>query len=89
MGFTLTVMVPGYQPWVGVAGVSEPGVAITADMAFGIGSATKSFVAALVLQLAEEGKLSLDDQLHLRWDTDGDRSQRWRPVLQRRGHVPP
>jgi len=64
MGFTLAVMVPGYQPWVGVAGVSEPGVPITADMAFGIGSATKSFIAALVLQLAEEGKLSLDDRLN-------------------------
>ncbi len=33
-------------------------------MAFGAGSISKSFTAALVFQLAEEGRLSLDDQLH-------------------------
>jgi D-alanyl-D-alanine carboxypeptidase len=32
-------------------------------MAFGAGSISKNFIAALVLQLAEEGKLSLEDQL--------------------------
>lgn len=63
-GFSLTVMVPGYEPWEGVVGESEPGIPITADMAFGAGSISKSFVAALVLQLAEEGRLSLDDRLH-------------------------
>ncbi len=63
MGFTLAVMVPGHEPWLGVVGESEPGVPITTGMAFGAGSISKSFIAALVLQLAEEGKLSLDDQL--------------------------
>ncbi len=63
LGFTLTVMVPGYQPWVGVVGESEPGVPVTLDMAFNVGSTTKSFTAALVLQLVEEGKLSLDDRI--------------------------
>jgi len=62
-GAALAVMVPGYEPWLGVAGVSEPGVAVTTGMAFGAGSTSKNFTAALVLQLAEEGKLSLDDQL--------------------------
>jgi D-alanyl-D-alanine carboxypeptidase len=64
MGFSLAVMVPGYEPWVGVAGDSEPGVPVTAEMAFGAGSISKNVVAALVLRLAEEGRLSLDDQLH-------------------------
>jgi D-alanyl-D-alanine carboxypeptidase len=63
LGVSLAVMVPGYEPWLGVAGVSEPGVPVTTDMAFGAASAGKNFTAALVLQLAEEGKLSLDDQL--------------------------
>jgi len=66
MGFSLAVLVPGYQPWIGVAGESELGVPVTTGMAFGAGSVSKNFIAALVLQLAEEGKLSLDDQLD-RW----------------------
>lgn len=62
-GVSLAVLVPGYEPWVGVAGDSEPGVPVTVGMAFGAGSISKNFIAALVLQLAEEGRLSLDDQL--------------------------
>ena len=64
MGFSLAVMMPGYEPWIAAAGESAPGVPITSATAFGVGSISKNYVAALVLQLAEEGKLSLDDQLH-------------------------
>ncbi len=63
IGYSLAVMVPGYETWVGVAGEAEPGVPVTAEMSFSAGSITKNFIAALVLQLAEEGKLSVDDQL--------------------------
>lgn len=63
MGFSLSVLVPGYEPWVGVVGESEPGVPMTTGMALGAGSISKNFISALVLQLAEEGTLSLDDQL--------------------------
>ena len=63
MGVSLAVMVPGYRLWVGVGGMSGPGEPITGDMAFGVASVTKSFMAALVLQLAEEDWLSLDDPL--------------------------
>ncbi len=63
MGVSLTVMVPGYQLWLGVAGESEPATPINTGMAFGAGSISKNFIAALVMQLAEEDKLSLDDQL--------------------------
>jgi D-alanyl-D-alanine carboxypeptidase len=43
------------------AGVSHGNVRISPDMAFSVGSITKNMVAALVLRLAEDGKLSLED----------------------------
>jgi D-alanyl-D-alanine carboxypeptidase len=51
--------------WIGVSGVSnlETGAAVVSDDRFQIGSITKMFVATTVLQLVEEGKLSLDDTL--------------------------
>jgi D-alanyl-D-alanine carboxypeptidase len=69
MGVSLAVMVPGYEPWLGVAGDSEPGMPVTTGMAFCAGSISKSFIAALVLQLVEEGKLALDDPLE-KWLPD-------------------
>jgi len=47
-----------------VAGTSHDTVAIHPDMLFAIGSITKNMVAALVLQLAEERVLALEDPLH-------------------------
>jgi D-alanyl-D-alanine carboxypeptidase len=41
-------------------------VEMTPEMAFAVGSITKNMVAALVLQLVEEGRLSLEDPLS-RW----------------------
>jgi len=48
--------------WTGVAGLAdlETGTPVSADMMFGIGSITKTFVAVVVLQLVEEGLLDLD-----------------------------
>ena len=43
------------------AGVSHDSAAMEPQMLFAIGSITKNHVAALVLQLAEEGALSLED----------------------------
>jgi D-alanyl-D-alanine carboxypeptidase len=45
--------------YVGTGGKSDP----PADQRFRIGSVTKTFTAAIVLQLVEEGKLRLDDTL--------------------------
>jgi len=45
------------------AGFSHDSVAMQPDMLFATGSITKNLVAALVLQLAEEGILSLDDKV--------------------------
>jgi len=49
--------------WTGVAGKAdlETGAPVRPDMLFGIGSITKTFVAVVVLQLVEEGRLRLDD----------------------------
>lgn len=41
----------------------ERGTAATPDTLYGIGSVTKSFTVLSVLQLAEQGKLSLDDPI--------------------------
>ncbi len=51
--------------WVGTSGVSDSVTRsqVEPQMRFGIGSISKTLVAATVLQLAEEGKLSLEDRL--------------------------
>jgi D-alanyl-D-alanine carboxypeptidase len=49
--------------WTGVSGNSHPGQPITADMFFDMGSAGKILAAPLMLDLAEEGLLSLDDPI--------------------------
>lgn len=47
--------------WSGVAGMADlqAGTPVRSDMLFGIGSITKTFVAVVTLQLAEEGRLDL------------------------------
>jgi len=64
-GALLYVDVPELGVWSGAAGVAdvETGEAMRPDSKFGIGSITKPFVAVVVLQLVEEGVLSLDDTL--------------------------
>ncbi|MDQ3554111.1 MAG: beta-lactamase family protein, partial [Chloroflexota bacterium] len=52
--------------WEGVAGVGQRGVSkwpVVASTPFAIASITKTFVAAAILQLTEEGVLALDDPL--------------------------
>ncbi|MGE0555042.1 MAG: serine hydrolase domain-containing protein [Gemmatimonadales bacterium] len=48
--------------WSGVAGLADvrAGTPVEPEMLFGIGSITKTFVAVVILQLAEEGTLDLD-----------------------------
>jgi D-alanyl-D-alanine carboxypeptidase len=60
---SIAVGLPGGETWTAVAGHAEftPRRKIERDTVFAIASVTKTFIAALVLQLAEEGKLSLDD----------------------------
>lgn len=64
VGASAAVVGPGLE-WTGASGLSDRASAtrIRPEMIFGAGSITKSFMAALILQLAEEQKLSLDDTL--------------------------
>ena len=65
-GVSAAVIVPGQGTWLGASGESSPetGDPVTPDMLFWIASISKTFTAALILQLAEEGKLTLEDPLH-------------------------
>lgn len=67
-GATLTVSLPGQPLWGFATGMAdiEGGRAMVPEDRFGIGSITKTFTAAVVLQLRDEGVLSLDDTLE-RW----------------------
>jgi D-alanyl-D-alanine carboxypeptidase len=53
------------EPWVAAAGIADiaTGARLTPDARFRGGSSLKSLVATVVLQLAEEGALSLDDTI--------------------------
>ncbi len=57
--------------WEGVAGVSSllPVDSIQPNYLFNIGSVTKTITAGCILQMAQEGLLSLDDKLHQHLDT--------------------
>jgi D-alanyl-D-alanine carboxypeptidase len=62
-GASAAVVLPDGTLWRSTGGISHPGVQMSPEMAFAIGSITKNMVAALMLQLAEEGKLSLEDPI--------------------------
>ena len=63
LGISTAVIVPGYQPWRGASGYSQPGVPLTADMIFDAGSVAKNFEAVLALKMVEDNRLALDDPL--------------------------
>ena len=62
-GFSIAVVKDGRTVHAAGFGARDPqkNLPATPDTLFGIGSVTKSFVAIAVLQLAEQGKLRLDD----------------------------
>jgi D-alanyl-D-alanine carboxypeptidase len=60
-GASSAIVFPDARLWTGVSGISHGTVPMDPDMLFGIGSVTKNVVAALTLDLVEEGRLSLDD----------------------------
>ena len=64
-GVTLTVRTDDGRWWSGASGIAEmqTDTAMTPDMGFRVGSNTKPFVAAVVLQLVDEGLIGLDDPL--------------------------
>ena len=64
-GAVLSVSIPGQGVWNGASGVSEraAGTAMTTDTRLRIASISKVFTAVVVLQLAEEGVITLDDPM--------------------------
>jgi D-alanyl-D-alanine carboxypeptidase len=64
-GAAASVIIAGKKAWSGVSGMSDPTAdrAITTDMLFDIGSIGKNYLAALILQLSREKRLSLDDPI--------------------------
>jgi len=62
-GVSAAIVVQDRGYWAGTSGTSEPGKPVNADMLFNIASIGKTFQAALILQLAQEGKLSLGDPI--------------------------
>ena len=62
-GATVAVVRAGELLWTGASGTAPDGSFLAPDSQMVIGSVTKTFVAALVLQLVEEGRLDLDAPL--------------------------
>lgn len=64
-GASAAIIMPDNEIWIGVSGMSDPTVdeQIIPEMLFDIGSIGKSYLAALVLQFAEEGRFTLDDRI--------------------------
>jgi D-alanyl-D-alanine carboxypeptidase len=63
VGASAAVIFPTGAVWLGASGVSErdPDRSVHPRMVFQMASVKKNFVAALIVKLAEEGRLSLDD----------------------------
>lgn len=73
------VWIPGEGSWTTAAGLADVdgAVPVTTDMTWPIRSITKSYTVTMLLQLADEGALSLDDTIDQYVDgvTDGTRSR--------------
>jgi D-alanyl-D-alanine carboxypeptidase len=67
-GVSATIIWPDGRSWTGVNGWADvkQHVPVAPTTAFSVGSVSKTFLAALILELADEGRLSLDDPV-LRW----------------------
>lgn len=63
VGISAAVDVPGQGQWLGTAGISHINNDMTPGMVFDVGSVTKNFVSALILQLAEANSLKLSDSI--------------------------
>jgi D-alanyl-D-alanine carboxypeptidase len=70
-GVAATVILADGRTWTGVSGdaVVATNTRVTPQTPFAIASVTKTFTAALILRLAEQGRLTIDDRLS-RWLPD-------------------
>lgn len=67
--------------WQGAAGIARPGEPATPEHAVRIGSITKTFTAAAILQLRDAGALDLDDRLEQHLDVPAHRGPTIRRLL--------
>ncbi|MEG9247889.1 serine hydrolase domain-containing protein [Arthrobacter sp. Soc17.1.1.1] len=76
-GAAVGVWVPGKGTWTSAAGTAdiEHGIAVEPGMQWPLRSITKSYTVTLVLHLADQGVISLDDTIdeYVEGVTDGDR----------------
>lgn len=63
MGASAAVVFPDGRIWSGASGEAWSGQPTVRQTAFDIGSITKPFTAALILRLAQEGRLGIDDSV--------------------------
>lgn len=64
VGFSACLITPDGDIWTGASGVNSfPAVPLETSNALGVGSITKTFTAAAILRLWEDGKLHPDDPL--------------------------
>jgi D-alanyl-D-alanine carboxypeptidase len=66
VGMSAAIISDEYGTWTGASGFSQESSnkVITSDMIFGIGSVTKTYIATLLMQLEDEGILSINDSLY-------------------------
>jgi len=64
-GMSVAIVSDDYGIWTGTSGFSQESInsSISSEMIFSIGSVTKTYVATLIMQLEDEGILSIDDSL--------------------------
>ena len=62
-GISAAVILPDGTTWLGVSGKSSDSEAMNSAMLFGLASVTKTYIAALILLLAEEDALSVEDSI--------------------------
>lgn len=62
-GVSAAVILSDGTTWLGVSGMSSERQVMEPDMLFGLASVSKTYIAALVVQLEAEGRLSTDDPI--------------------------
>ena len=64
IGVSVSIITDSGEIWNTASGISHGTISLTANMMFNVASVTKTFTAATILQLMEDGILTLEDQLH-------------------------
>ena len=61
-GISVAIVMPDGSSWLGVSGLADVAAArpVTTSTSFAVASISKTFTAALILSLAEEGRIDLD-----------------------------